>query len=236
MKNVAIILAGGVGSRVGANVPKQFIEIFGKPIVVYTIEAFQRHEKIDLIEVVCVKTHLEYMRQLVEKYHLSKVRLIIEGGYDFQHSVISGIDGLKDYCDGDDIVLIHYAASPFVSEEIITDAISVCEKKGNCTSATPVYLLTGTNDGDHSEKWVDRDKIMCLNAPQTFKYSYVVELYEEAEKKKLLDKVEPHTTSLMFLMGRKVYFSKGNQTNIKITTKEDLNMFRGFILGTKSEE
>lgn len=233
MKNVAIILAGGVGSRVGAGVPKQFIEVLGKPIVVYTIEAFQKHEEIDFIEVVCVKSYLRYMQELVEKYELSKVRLVVEGGADFQHSVISGIEGLKNYCSAEDIVLIHYAASPFVSDEIITDAISVCREKGNCTSATPVYLLTGTNDGDHSEEWVNRDKIMCLNAPQTFRYSYVTELYKEAKEKQLLDKVEPHTTSLMFKMGRKVYFSKGNQSNVKITTKEDLIMFEGFCLYKK---
>lgn len=236
MKNVAVILAGGIGSRVGEKIPKQFINIFGKPVIVYTIEKFQKHCEIDFIEVVCLESYIPYLNGLIKKYNLNKVKLVVKGGKDFQHSVIEGITNLNDYCDPEDIVLIHYAASPFVSDEIISDAIAVCKKKKNCTSATPVYLLTGTNDGDHSENWVDRDKLMCLNTPQTFTYQYVTDLYKEAVNRKLLDKVEPHTTSLMFLMGRKIFFSKGSQTNIKITTKEDLELFKGFILNKESKE
>ena len=117
-KNVGIILAGGVGSRVGADCPKQFIEIQGKPILVYTIEKFQNHSQIDAIEVVCVASHIEYMKELVERYQLTKVKWIVEGGVDFQHSVIQGINHLKGILDENDQVLIHYGASPFVSEEI----------------------------------------------------------------------------------------------------------------------
>lgn len=231
-RNVGIILAGGVGSRVGAGCPKQFIEIQGKPILVYTIEKFQNHPQIDAIEVVCVASHIGYMKELVERYQLTKVKWIVEGGVDFQHSVIQGINHLKGTLDDDDQVLIHYGASPFVSEDILTDAIKVCAEKGNCTSATPMYLLVGKRDegGVSSSEWLDRDEIMQLNAPQTFQFSYVVQLYEEAIEKGYLDQVEPHTTSLMFKMGRTIYFSKGNQTNIKITTKEDLDLFEGYVL------
>lgn len=230
--NVAIILAGGVGSRVGAGKPKQFIEILGKPILAYTIEKFQNHDQIDGIEVVCVASHLDYMKELVEKYHLTKVKWIVEGGSTFQESVMNGVDHLRGTLKGEDQVLIHYGASPFIEEEIITDAIKVCKEKGNCTSATPIFLLTGKRDEgvDASSQWVDRDSIVGLNAPQTFRFDYVTQLYDEAKEKDLLDKVEPHTTSLMFKMGRTIYLSKGNQTNIKITTKEDLDLFEGYVL------
>lgn len=229
--NIAIILAGGVGTRVGAGVPKQFIEVLGKPVISYTIEKFEKHHEIDWIEIVCHSEYIEYMGKLIKKMGYKKIKWIVNGGKNFQESVINGINGIKENANADDIILIHYAASPFVSEEIISDGIKVCKEKGNCTSATPCYLLTGSNDnGKKSTQWIDRDKIMQLNAPQCFKYNYVCQLYQEAQEKQLLDKVEPHTTSLMYLMGRTIYFSKGNQTNIKITTKEDLDLLEGYAL------
>ena len=112
--NIAVILAGGVGSRVGAGMPKQFVKILDKPVIVYTIEAFQKHEDIDAIEVVCVKSHIDYMRELVDTYGLSKVKWITEGGADFQGSVLNGINNLQDKCSENDIVLVHFGASPFV--------------------------------------------------------------------------------------------------------------------------
>lgn len=228
--NIPIILAGGVGSRVGADRPKQFIEIYGKPVLVYTIEIFQNHPEIDAIEVVCIKSHIDYLKSLVKKYNLTKVRWICEGGEDFQHSVINGVNNLKGEISDDDIVLVHYGASPFVSDEIITDAIDVCRKKGNSVSAISSPILMGTNDGDKSTKWIDRDKVMMLNSPQCFRFGYVTQLYDEAIERNLLDKVEPHTTTLMFLMEREIFISKGSQANIKITTKDDIDLFKGYVL------
>lgn len=228
--NVSVILAGGVGSRMGADRPKQFIEIFGKPILVYTIEIFQNHPEIDAIEVVCVKTHIDYLKGLVEKYNLDKVKWIIPGGKEFQDSVINGINNLKGILSDEDIVLFQYGASPFTSDDIITDAIKVCKEKGNSSPAIKSLLLLGSNDGDKSINWVDRDKVIIHNTPQCFKFDYVTQLYDEAIEKGFIDKVEPHTTSLMYLMGREIYLSKGNQLNFKITTKEDLDLFKGFVL------
>lgn len=229
--NTAIILAGGKGTRVNAGIPKQFVEIFGKPVLIYTIEKFQNHPGIDSIEIVCVENYIDRLKKMVKQYNLSKVQWIVKGGMDFQHSVINGVLNLYGKISPKDIVLIHYAASPFVSADIISDGIRVAKEKGNSTSATPCFLLTGTNDdGKQSTQWIDRDKIMQLNSPQCFRYEYVYQLYQDAMNKNLLDKVEPHTTSLMYLLGHTIYFSKGNQTNIKITTKEDLDLFEGYVL------
>lgn len=228
--NIPIILAGGVGSRMGADRPKQFIEIFGKPILVYTIEIFQNHPEIDAIEVVCVKSHVDYLKELVKKYHLDKVKWITPGGKEFQDSVINGINNLKGELSDDDIVLFQYGASPFTSDDIITDAIRVCKEKGNSSPAISSLFLLGSNDGDKSLNWIDRDKVIIHNTPQCFKFGYVTQLYDEAIEKGYIDKVEPHTTSLMYLMGREIYLSKGNQINFKITTKEDLDLFKGFVL------
>ncbi|MBR0471294.1 MAG: 2-C-methyl-D-erythritol 4-phosphate cytidylyltransferase [Methanosphaera sp.] len=234
--NIPIILAGGVGSRVGADRPKQFIEIQGKPVLVYTIEAFQNHPEIDAIEVVCIESHIEYLKELVEKYELTKVKWITKGGEDFQHSVMNGINNLRDKIDDDDIVMVHYGASPFVTSDVISDAIRVCEEKGNSSPAMASVLLLGSNDGEKSTQWIDRDKVVIFNSPQCFKYSYVTSLYEEAIETGAIDKVEPHTTTLMFYLGHEIYFSKSNQLNIKITTKEDLDLFDAYVMMKNSRK
>lgn len=229
--NIAVILAGGVGSRVGAGMPKQFVKILGKPVIVYTIEAFQKHEDIDAIEVVCVKSHIDYMKELVDTYGLSKVKWITEGGADFQGSVLNGINNLQDKCSEDDIVLVHFGASPFVEGDIIADAVRVCKLKGNAISTTPFYLLSGVKDDDEkTTKWIDRDTIACMNSPHAFRYGYIRDIYKRAVETGVIKEVEPHTTTLMYKMGETIYFSKGSQSNIKITTKEDLDLFEGYVL------
>lgn len=229
--NIAVILAGGVGSRVGAGMPKQFVKILGKPVIVYTIEAFQKHEDIDAIEVVCVKSHIDYMKELVDTYGLSKVKWITEGGADFQGSVLNGINNLQDKCSEDDIVLVHFGASPFVEGDIIADAVRVCNIKGNAISTTPFYLLSGVKDDDEkTTKWIDRDTIACMNSPHAFRYGYIRDIYKRAVETGVIKEVEPHTTTLMYKMGETIYFSKGSQSNIKITTKEDLDLFEGYVL------
>lgn len=229
--NIAVILAGGVGSRVGAGMPKQFVKILGKPVIVYTIEAFQKHEDIDAIEVVCVKSHIDYMKELVDTYGLSKVKWITEGGADFQGSVLNGINNLQDKCSENDIVLVHFGASPFVEGDIIADAVRVCKIKGNAISTTPFYLLSGVKDDDEkTTKWIDRDTIACMNSPHAFRYGYIRDIYKRAVETGVIKEVEPHTTTLMYKMGETIYFSKGSQSNIKITTKEDLDLFEGYVL------
>lgn len=229
--NIAVILAGGVGNRVGAGIPKQFVEVLGKPVLVYTIEAFQNHSEIDAIEVVCVKSHIEYMKDLVDKYSLAKVKWITEGGAEFQDSVLNGINNLSSVCSKDDIVLVHFGASPFIEADIITDAIRVCRQKGNAISTTPFYLLSGVKDDDEkSSRWIDRDTIACMSTPHAFKYGYIKDIYDRAIETGIINEVEPHTTTLMYKMSQTIYFSKGSQVNIKITTKEDLDLFEGYLL------
>ncbi len=229
--NVAVILAGGKGTRVGAGIPKQFIKVQGKPILAYTIETFQNHSEIDAIEVVCIEQYMDDMKEIVQMYHLSKVKWIVQGGEDFQHSVLNGIDNLKQECKNTDIVLIHFGASPFVKDDIITDAIRVCGKRGNAISTTPFYLLSGVKDDDEkSTKWIDRDTVACMNSPHAFKYGVIREIYEEAERKGMIETAEPHTTTLMYMLGKPIFFSKGSQSNIKITTQEDIELFEGYVL------
>ncbi len=235
--NVAVILAGGTGTRLGADLPKQFIEIFGKPVLVYTIEAFQNHPEIDLIEVVCLESYLETMEKLIQTYGLTKAKLVVKGGENYQWSVIHGIFGLRETCHPEDIVLVHWGASSFVEADIISDCIRVSKEKGNAISTTPFYPLAGIRDGEEtSSQWLDRETVACMSSPHGFRYEFIRNLYEEAIETGIIDTVEPHQHTLMYAMGKTIYFSKGSQANVKITTKEDLLLFRGYVLAKKLED
>lgn len=226
----ALILAGGVGSRVGADRPKQFIEVLGKPVLAYTIEIFENHPEIDVIEVVCHKSWKDNLTQIIDKYHLTKVKWICDGGDTFQESVINGVNNLKDKITNNDYVLIQYGAAPFTSSKIVSDVIKVMKEHKSSFSATPCFQLMGTNDEDNtSKKWIDRDKYVQIACPQGFEYGYLLDIYDRASKQGLLDKIEPHTTSLQYALGDTLHQAYGDQTNIKITTKDDIDLFKGYI-------
>lgn len=236
--NIAVILAGGVGNRVGANIPKQFIEVLGKPVLAYTIEAFENHPEVDAILVVCVKSYMDYTAKMKRRYGFSKLKWITKGGATFQESVLNGIKYLNDKIEDTDIVLVHFGASPFITADIISDCIRVCKEKGNAISTTDYYLLCGVKKSpesvlspdNYSEEYINRDTIAVMNTPHAFQYGFVRDMYKEAIKTGMIHTVEPHTTTLMYAMGKKVYFALGSQNNIKITRKEDLELFEGYVL------
>lgn len=232
--NYVIIIAGGVGSRLGAPVPKQFVEVLGKPVIVYTMEHFQNHPDIDAIELVCVDGYQEHLKAIVKKFGITKVMKIVKGGSEYERSIMNGVSGLDGIAKPDDVVMIHWAASPFLSEEIITDNIRVCKEKGNAISASYSYLLYGSNDGDCAKKNINRDSFMTLSAPQSFLYKVITDIYKQVDEKNLFEYVEAHTPAFMEELGIPMYFSKGSHTNIKITTKEDLDLFMGYLLVRKS--
>ncbi len=229
----AVILAGGSGSRAGADRPKQFVEVLNKPVLAYTIEIFESHQEVDNIEVVCHKSWKDYLEKLINKYGYQKVKWIIDGGDTFQESVMKGVEFLKDKISGDDYVLIQYSAAPFTSEKIVTDVIKVMKEKASAVSATPCYQLMGTMDGDTSDNWIDRDKHTQIACPYGYKFSYLLDIYRRAKEQGLIEKIEPHITSLMYALGDKLNLAYGDQTNIKITTKEDFDMFEGYVLMKK---
>ena len=236
--NIALILAGGVGNRLGAKIPKQFIEVLGKPVLAYTIDAFEKHPEIDGILVACIKPYMNYMWEMKEKYGLSKLKWVTEGGDTFQGSVLNGIRFLEDKIDKNDIVLIHFGASPFITGDIISDCIRVCKEKGNAISTTDFYLLSGkkkkvtsvSDPENYTEEYINRDTVAIMNTPHAFKYGFVADMYKEAIETDVINSVEPHTTTLMYAMGKKIYFALGSQNNIKITRKEDLELFEGYVL------
>lgn len=234
--NYVIIIAGGVGSRLGAKVPKQFVEVLGKPIIAYTMEHFQNHTEIDAIELVCVDGYQEHLKSIADKYGINKVFKIIKGGSEYERSIMNGVAGLEGIAKPDDVVMVHWAASPFISEEIISDNIRVCKEKGNAISACYSYLLYGTNDGECSKKSINRETFMTLSAPQSFLYKLITDIYRQVEENKMFDYIEAHTPAFMTELGIPIYFSKGSHSNIKITEKEDVDLFFGYQLVKKYKE
>lgn len=237
--NIAVILAGGVGNRLGAGIPKQFVEVLGKPVIAYTLEPFNAHPDVDAILVVCVKPYMDHIWELKDRYGFDKLRWVTEGGDTFQGSVMNGVKYLEDKADPDDTVLFHFAASPYITPDIIADVIRVCKEKGTNAISTINYLyLSGEkkttasvlDPENYTEKYINRDTIAVMNTPHAFRYGFINDMYREAVSTGVIDTVEPHTTTLMYAMGKKIYFSKGSQNNIKITTKEDLSLFEGYLL------
>jgi len=229
--NYVIIIAGGVGSRLGAPIPKQFVEVLGKPVIAYTMEHFQNHPEIDAIELVCVDGYQDHLKGIANKYGITKVIKIVKGGAEYERSIMNGVAGLDGIAKSDDVVMIHWSASPFLTEDMITDNIRVCKEKGNAITASYSYLLYGSNDGDCAKQAINRESFMTLSAPQSFLYRNIVDLYKQIEENQLFETVkEHHTTVFMAELGIPLYFSKGSHTNIKITTKEDIDLFMGYLL------
>ena len=229
--HTAIILAGGTGSRIGAEVPKQFIEILGKPILAYTLEVFQNHPKIDAIEVVCHKDYLAEARAITERWGIDKTRWITEGGGTFQESVMKGLFHLKGKLAAEDLVVVSFGVSPLTTAEIIDDGLRVAALHGNAIASDPMTLCTCVKDDEESStQSILRETLMGFANPWTFRFGEVVEAYETAMERGILADLEPHTTSLYFALGKRIWFSKSATTNIKITTKEDLDLFEGYLL------
>lgn len=229
--NIALILAAGTGTRIGANIPKQFIKIREKPILAYTLDIFQNNKNIDAIEIISHKDWVNETKKIIDEYNITKTKWIVEGGFTFQESVMEGIFNLKGKVSSDDIIIISFGVSPMTTDEIIDDSIRVCKKYGNAIASEDIVLCTCIKDNEYSStQSILRETLKGFSNPWAFKFDDLCESYETAIEKGIIDNLEPHTTSLYFALGKRLYFSKTNSLNIKITTKEDLDIFEGYLL------
>ena len=234
MKNIAVILAGGTGSRVGAGIPKQFVEVFDKPILAYTLEKYQNNPNIDAIEIVVHPDWIEKVKEIVIDYNIDKTKWITKGGSTFQQSVKNGIYNLKGKILDEDIVVMTFGVSPMVSDMAINDSIRVCQEKGDAMATVDMTLCTVIKDEKDDEKSstesILRERIAGLANPWTFKFGDIYDSYRQVENMGILDQLEPHTQSVYFALGKRIYFSKGDTNTCKITYKEDIDEFEAYLL------
>ena len=228
MKNYVILLAGGIGKRMHAKIPKQFIEVSGKPIIVYSIENFQQNLMIEKIVVVCVKEWMDQLKELVKKYSLTKVEWIIEGGSTGHDSIRNGVFFLRDKIEPDDFIIVHDAVRPVLPQKVIDEVIRVAHENGNASSSIPCHPpIVYTDDFKSGITDVDREHVMLTASPQAFQYSLALKCYEQAELENRHDFT--FTSSLLIHCGERVFFAKGTTINIKITQKEDIALFEALL-------
>lgn len=229
--NSAIVLAGGTGTRVGANVPKQYIDVLGKPIIVYTLEKLQNNSNIDRIVVVSHKDWIDYTKKLVKKYNITKVFDVIEGGNSFPDSTVKGLFFLKNIINDNDIVLVHGSCAPLVTDEVINDCIEKAKEKDAAMAAQDVHLSTCIkSNSEYSDKTIDRESIVMVQFPLAFRYGYIYDIYNRCINDGSFEKLGLHLQYAVFESGGKMYFSKSDPRNFKITTKEDIDLFEGYLL------
>lgn len=232
--NIALILAGGNGSRTGQSVPKQFISIYEKPIIIYTLEVFQKHPDVDGIIVSCIDGWHEVLRSYAAESGITKLKWIVEGGNNGQVSAHNALIALENVCKENDIVIIHDAVRPMVSQKIITDCIIKAEKFGSGLSAVRCQeTIMKTQDGLAGNAGIDRNDIMRVQTPQAYRFGKALWAHKEALNRGITNAV--YTNTLMLELGEELHFSYGSNKNIKITTLEDVDIFKALYASKRDK-
>jgi len=224
MKTIALIPAGGRGSRSGHSVPKQYLQAAGKELIVYTLEVFQKNDLIDEIIVSAEPDYFSLLNDLKKKYSISKLSQIVEGGKERQDSVYNALKSLN--ADDDDLIAVHDAARPLLQGSVLTNAIKIAKEKGNalvCIKARDTLLK-----GDSIvREYVDRNEMFYVQTPQIFKYKDLMKAMKKAYEKNFIGTDE---SMLVKEIGIDVNIVEGSALNFKVTTLEDFEMFEKFVI------
>ena len=225
--NTALIFAGGAGRRMhSAGKPKQLLELHGKPIIIHTLEHFDRHPEIDAIAVVCIAGWVDYLKELLVRFHIKKVRGFVPGGETSQESTRAGLGILGANCDPrDTIVLIHDGVRPLITEKVISDNIAAVKEYGNAITAAPaIETIITVDENEDVTELIDRQSCRLARAPQSFYLSDIIAMHQKAmadNYDKMID-----SASLMIHYGVKLHLVEGPAENIKITTPSDFYIFK----------
>lgn len=231
---IGLVIAGGIGQRMGQEIPKQFINVNDKPVIIYTLEAFQNSKNIDDIAVVCLDGWQHILEVYAKQFNITKLKHIITGGDCGQSSIRNGVFELEKLYSKKDIVLIHDAIRPMVTENIINDCIETTKKYGNAITVIPcAEAMLKTKDQISSIESYPRNNLKRTQTPQGFFIGDICDLHREALEKGIIDSVASCT--LMIELDKKVYFSKGAEKNIKLTTVEDIDIFKALLQAKRSE-
>lgn len=228
--NLAVIFAGGTGKRMNTkSVPKQFLELHGKPVIVYTLEKFDNHPAIDQIILVCLESWIPHAEKLLKKFQIKKVADIVSGGSTGQESIYNGIVAAHHISSGDsDIVLIHDGVRPMIDEDTITDCLSCVHEHGNAITTTPAIETVFVNERNGRVGDIfNRSRCSMARAPQCFYLKDIYEAHQKAREEKKMDFID--SAMLMQYYGAKLYTVDGPVENIKITTPMDFYLFRAML-------
>lgn len=222
----ALIFAGGVGVRMKSkDIPKQFLEIDGKPIIIHTLEHFSKHDMVNNIVVVCIESWIDDLRNMLLKYGISKVVSVIPGGETgFQSIHLGLLEIAKNNKKDDDIVLICDGVRPILTEDLITDCINETRKYTSAVPVTPsIDSVLYSDDGQSCSKNISRKKIFITQAPQGYTMKRITDAHDRAIK---MGMEAISSADLLIELGEEVHLIKGLRDNIKVTTPEDLNTLR----------
>ena len=224
--NIAVIFAGGVGRRMhSGDLPKQFLEVYGKPIIVHTLEKFELHKEIDAIVIACVKEWIPHMNELINTYHLAKVKSVVAGGQTGQESIYNGLMAAKAIAYEKAIVLIHDGVRPFITEDLISDNIASVKKYGSAITTSKVTeTILVVDDSTGIEEVPDRANSRLAKAPQSFYLDEILSAHEKARNEGRNDFIDSCT--LMQYYGFKLHLVDGLAENIKVTTPQDIFTMR----------
>ncbi len=235
-KTIAIIIAGGSGSRMGQDIPKQFINVYDKPILIYTLEGFEKNPLIDEIEVVCIDGWHDVLKAYAKQFNITKLKYIISGGKTGQESIRNGVYNLEGKCDKEDIVIIHDGIRPLVDNAVLTDVIKKCEEYGNAVTSLPYneqIFVVDENDSNITNRYIPRETLRRVSTPQAYKFELLDEKYHEAFEKNIGIYGSSYTNTMMVELGVTLHFAAGSDKNIKLTTKDDLEMFKAYLKSDK---
>lgn len=230
MRNIAVIFAGGSGQRMGSGIPKQFIEVAGKPIIIHTLELFEDCSDIDSIYIACKVDCIDKLDKLVKRFMISKVKKIVPGGTTGQDSIYNGVKAAVDEEGPDNIVLIHDGVRPCVTQDTIRNAIRVAKEQGSavtCNTFTETAVTSG--DGEIVQDVHERKTIFRVVAPQAFRLGDVIEAHNKVRESNPMYEGIIDTCTLMKSQDKEVHLVEGNRGNIKVTTPEDLYIFRAML-------
>lgn len=228
--NLAIVIAGGSGTRMGLDIPKQFVNIYDKPVIIYTLEGFERHPMIDEIEVVCIDGWHDVLKAYARQFGITKLKRVVSGGKTGQESIRNGVFALEGYLSDDDTVIIHDGIRPLVDKEVLTDVIVTCRKYGNAVTSMPYNEQIFVVDDELSTvKYIPRETIRRVATPQAYKFGKLDKAYHEAFEKRIGIYGSSYTNTMMADLGERLYFAAGSDKNIKLTTRDDLELFKAYL-------
>lgn len=228
--NLALIFAGGVGKRMGnSGIPKQFLRLYGKEIIIYTLEIFENNENIDGVVISCLEEKIELLKKLIVKYEFKKVKSIVSGGKTGQESIYNGLKELEKYYSKNDIVLIHDGVRPLINNETVNNNIELVKQKGNAITTAPAIetIIKLEEEKDVIKDIFNRSECYMARAPQSFFLGDILEKHRRAIKDKKFDFID--SASLMSYYGESLNILNGPVENIKITTSSDFYIFKAIL-------